>query len=31
VLDRITPRDPANPSDRSITPTKINTITIEEQ
>jgi cyclophilin family peptidyl-prolyl cis-trans isomerase len=31
VLDQITPRDPSKPSDRSITPTKINTITIEEQ
>jgi peptidylprolyl isomerase len=31
VLDKITPRDPQKPADRSITPTKINTITIEEQ
>jgi cyclophilin family peptidyl-prolyl cis-trans isomerase len=31
VLDKITPRDPQKPSDRTIAPTKINTIVIEEQ
>jgi peptidylprolyl isomerase len=31
VLDRITPRDPSKPADRSIEPTKITTIRIEEQ
>lgn len=31
VLDKITPRDPQKPSDRSIACTKINTIEIEEQ
>lgn len=31
VLDKIAPRDPQKPSDRSVTPTKIDTISIEEQ
>jgi len=31
VLDKITPRDPNNPADRSIQGTVINTIEIEEQ
>jgi peptidylprolyl isomerase len=31
VLDKITPRDPTKPDQRSVEPTKINTITIEER
>jgi cyclophilin family peptidyl-prolyl cis-trans isomerase len=31
VLDKITPRDPSKADQRNVEPTKINTITIEEQ
>jgi cyclophilin family peptidyl-prolyl cis-trans isomerase len=31
VLDKITPRDPRKQADLAIVPTKVNTITIDEQ